>query len=148
MRISLLVGIIVAIAVAMASSATSYQMGYSAGLERMKAAAFVDTFRNTLLQAHFVARERPDMYFWQVDPTLLQYPEVLQAAREMGMSEQEIRATETLIVRYFYARNLDIPAETAALMISIPDRSTYTQPKLRSKEDFAAALSAAEKSEK
>jgi len=123
-----------------ASSFISHEIGYRSAARRAEAAKFYDTYRAAIWNGYFVARGRGDAYFWSVHPIVSRYSDFLAASEELGISADERKKNEILIARYYYGRGESIPAETAALLSSIPARETFTLPEVPSPERLRSAM--------
>jgi hypothetical protein len=134
-----IIGILAAI---VGASFVSYEVAYQRGVQKAQAAAFYDAYRAAIYNGYFVARSRPDAYYWSVDSIVSRYSDFLSASKELGVSEKEKAKTEKLIARYYFARGEDIPAGTAALFSSVPARETFPLPEIPSPERLRSAIDA------
>jgi hypothetical protein len=130
---TLLLLLLAAVAVAFVFYA-GFGIGYQRGAANTFDAKDYDKYRELAFDAHVIARGRQDIYFRGVDSVMMNFPDLLRIETRLGISDEQRKTTERLLIQYFYSQGRQIPPELLPFLSAIPPRETFVFTRLPSRE--------------
>jgi hypothetical protein len=131
---------IILIVAALVTAAVASYVGFGIGYKRGVAHAFdaknYDYYRELAFDAQSVARGREDIFFRGVDSVMMNYPDLLQIETRLGVSDEQRKVTENLIIQYFYSQNRPIPQKLAPFFGEIPSKDTFIFTRLPNRDEI------------
>jgi len=128
--------LILALVVAAFSFYVGSEIGYQRGTAKAFDAKNYDYYRELALDAHLVARGREDIYLRGVDAVIMNFPDLVQIESRLGISDEQRKVTERLLVQYFYSQNRPVPPKLVQFLSKVPARDTFVFTRLPSREEI------------